>query len=211
MHERDYPGQPPRWHDSGHDPAERRGCACSTGSWHWRVTSAPGSADTAYDFKLDQWGISQGPGGIGRGVQSTSGTRAMLWQQARYLAVPTCGPRARARLERVVFRGRAIRSITSAGVHAIRCQGPRGRGYRPASGMNLALLPVSLAISKLHLRSPRATVAARLCNEAWWPNDGVVNTVSMSGPKLGSKDRDDQPGLPRGYALTTRASGTSWA
>ena len=24
--------------------------------------------------------------------------------------------------------------------------------------------------------------------EAWWPNDGVVNTISMDGPKLGSTD-----------------------
>ena len=40
-------------------------------------------------------------------------------------------------------------------------------------------------------------------NETWWPNDGVVNTVSMSGPKLGSRDRIEHVVSDRAVATFT--------
>ena len=65
--------------------------------------------------------------------------------------------------------------------------GAWGEKFRPAVGMNLVLIAPSLAISQYVQTSPGPGLPE--FDAAWWPNDGVVNTVSMSGPRLGSDDR----------------------
>ncbi len=69
--------------------------------------------------------------------------------------------------------------------------GPGGT-HVPAPGMNLALAPPALAIGSY--RSKKSPDGTRAFDASWWPNDGVVNTRSMSGPTLGSTDRILQAG-----------------
>ena len=71
-----------------------------------------------------------------------------------------------------------------------------GKGFLPAVGMNLALVLPAVAIGRYRDEAPGYGLPA--LNESWWPNDGVVNSLSMSGPKIGSRDHivnveKDQP------------------
>ena len=58
------------------------------------------------------------------------------------------------------------------------------RGYQiPEIGMLPALMPGGLFLGA-HVEEGVYTT-----DKSWWPNDGVVNTISMKAPFLGSKDR----------------------
>ncbi len=136
-----------------------------------------------YDFKLDQWAIARAPGESDKHYRlrlSESG----LWEQPD-ISVQDLRPSGAKAINQ---RYPAVPSIYYfSWATQDNKPGPRGKRYQPAIDMNLALMAPSLAMS--NYRPPEPIAGLPDFGEAWWPNDGVVNTVSMSGPKLGSMDR----------------------
>ncbi len=142
-----------------------------------------GYAAPPYDFKLDQWAISRKPGESDRQYRhrlSSSG----IWRQPD-IALHDLKPEGAAELNR---RYPAVHSVYHFSWAAQGNKpGHSGKSFQPALGMNLALVAPSLAISRYVQADPPPGLPE--FDDVWWPNDGVVNTVSMSGPRLGSGDR----------------------
>jgi triacylglycerol lipase len=136
-----------------------------------------------YDFKLDQWQLARNAGEADEDYRQRLAD-ADVWDQPD-ISIHDLRPEGAMKLNGQYPAVDSIYYFSWAAQD--NRPGPRGKGYQPAIGMNLALISTSLAISTYENREPTPGLPAFA--EAWWPNDGVVNTVSMSGPKLGSRDR----------------------
>jgi triacylglycerol lipase len=136
----------------------------------------------SYDFKLDQWDLGQHPEESDDAYRDRL-LRSDVWEQED-ISIHDLGPEgarslnaAHPAVESVHYFSWATWDSTPAGP---------GKTHLPASGMNLILAPPSVAIGRFLESNPGAGL--HLFDQTWWPNDGVVNTISMSGPKLGSSD-----------------------
>lgn len=152
---------------------------------NWLLTLATyiseSNADApSYDFKLDQWGISQRSGETDEEYRQRL-LENKIWNQPD-ISIWDLRPSGAIELNR------AYPSVDSVWHFSWATDdshlGPLKEGYLPRIGMNMAFVATSLALGKYLDTTPGTGLL--LFDESWWPNDGVVNTRSMPGPQLGT-------------------------
>jgi triacylglycerol lipase len=154
-----------------------------------------------YDFKLDQWGLQRRPGETDEAYhERLAGSR--VWQE-KDISIYDLSPTGAAVLNAAFPAVDSVYYFTWATWDSVP-EGP-GRTHVPAAGMNLALLAPSLAMGRYRKKAPVAGLQS--FDDTWWPNDGVVNTRSMSGPKLGSRDHVSNTG---DQAVTSALAPGTW-
>jgi triacylglycerol lipase len=136
-----------------------------------------------YDFKLDQWDVSQRPGEDDQQYRKRL-LQSDVWDQPD-ISVHDLQPAGAAKLNRNYPAVKSVYYFSWAADDSEKA--PLGNSYLPRSGMNLALLPSAVAIGRYH--STDTSTGTGPFDASWWPNDGVVNHRSMAGPRLQSKDR----------------------
>ena len=133
-----------------------------------------------YDFKLEQWGISQRRGETDEDYRERL-LQSDIWDQPD-ISIWDLGPAGAIELNR------AYPSVDSVWHFSWATDdsrlGPLKEGYLPRIGMNMAFVATSLALGKYFDATPGTGLP--LFDQSWWPNDGVVNTRSMPGPQLGT-------------------------
>jgi triacylglycerol lipase len=141
------------------------------------------SGEPDYDFKLDQWGISQRPEEDEQRYRQRL-LQSELWKQ-NDIAVWDLQPAGAAQLNRSYPAVASVFYFSWAADDSE--MGPLGNGYMPRIGMNLVLFPSALAIGRY--QNPDASNGIGPFDTSWWPNDGMVNHRSMAGPSLQSRDQ----------------------
>ena len=143
-----------------------------------RYSDAP-----SYDFKLDQWDISQRPDEDEQQYRKRL-LQDDIWDQ-NDIAVWDLGPAGAAQLNASYPAVASVYYFSWAANDSE--MGPLGKGYLPQVGMNLALFPAAVAIGRY--QTTDTTNGIGPFDASWWPNDGVVNHRSMAGPSLQSRDQ----------------------
>ncbi len=141
-----------------------------------------------YDFKLDQWGLQRRPGETDEAYHERLADSG-VWEQED-ISIYDLSPAGAGALNARFPTVDSVYYLSWATWDSVP-EGP-GRTHVPAAGMNLALVAPSLAIGRYRKKAPVDGVQS--FDDTWWPNDGVVNTRSMSGPKLNSKDHVSNTG-----------------
>lgn len=152
---------------------------------NWLLTLATyinetNTENSSYDFKIDQWGISQRVGESDQDYRARL-LQSEIWNQAD-ISIWDLQPAGAIELNRnyPVVDSVWHFSWATDDTHL----GPLKEGYIPRIGMNMAFVATSLALGKYLNLTPEPGMP--ILDRSWWPNDGVVNTRSMRGPGLGT-------------------------
>lgn len=137
----------------------------------------------SYDFKLDQWDLSQHPDENDKQYRKRL-LQSDVWDQPD-ISVHDLQPAGAAQLNRNYPAVKSVYYFSWAADDSEKA--PFGSKYLPRSGMNFALLPSAVAIGR-YLSTDTSNGIGPF-DASWWPNDGVVNHRSMAGPRLHSSDR----------------------
>ncbi|WP_202976448.1 esterase/lipase family protein [Anaerophilus nitritogenes] len=134
-----------------------------------------------YDFKLDQWGLKKQSNEsykeyISRVFDSS------IWTDTKDISAWDLKPAGAKELNKWVFAQPDIYYFSWSTQKTK--EAPITKKHIPKIGMNLSLIPFSVFMGS-HTRDDGSISI----DQNWWPNDGVVNTYSMNGPKLGSNDK----------------------
>ena len=135
----------------------------------------------SYDFKIDQWGISQRVGETDQDYRARL-LQSEIWDQPD-ISIWDLQPAGAIELNRDYPSIDSVWHFSWAtdDTHL----GPLKEGYIPRIGMNMAFVATSLALGKYLNLTPEPGMP--ILDRSWWPNDGVVNTRSMRGPELGTE------------------------
>lgn len=146
------------------------------------ITMSSSSPELYYDFKLDQWGLKR--------VPSESFTEyrdrvlaSDLWQQSRDTAYWDGSPEGALAINRWVQTQPSVYYFSWA-TEATYRDGLSGTQV-PEIGMPGAMASIARFMGS-YTREGEGTP---LIDSSWWQNDGIVNTISMDGPTLGSGDQ----------------------
>jgi triacylglycerol lipase len=139
------------------------------------------SPDLYYDFKLEQWGLTRDPGeGFSRYLDRVLDSK--IWSHTSDTGYWDGSPEGARELNRWVRAQPSVYYFSWA----------TEATYRdPLSGTQVPEIgvPESLAANARFVGSfTRSGSGALSFDSSWWQNDGMVNTISMDGPTLGSKD-----------------------
>jgi triacylglycerol lipase len=149
----------------------------------WIALSAT-SEEAYYDFKLDQWGLGRQPGEDYR-VYRDRVLSHEIWRDTTDTARWDGSPEGARELNRWVSARPDVYYFSWATEATWR--DPFDGTQVPELGMP----GVMASLARFMGSYTRGTGSAGQVSidRAWWQNDGIVNTVSMNGPKLGSTDR----------------------
>jgi triacylglycerol lipase len=136
----------------------------------------------SYDFKLDQWDLSQRAGESDKAYRRRL-LDSHIWDQPD-ISVYDLSPAGARRLNASFPAVDSIYYFSWATRDTV--PGLLGGGHVPAVGMNLVLTGPSILLGRYVNKQPGPGLPA--FDQSWWPNDGVVNSISMSGPKIGAID-----------------------
>ncbi len=146
------------------------------------ISVSQSSPELYYDFKLDQWGLSRGE----HEPFSEYRDRVLascIWAETKDTSYWDGSPDGAKELNTWVRAQPDVFYFSWATEATYR---------EPCDGTQvpeLGLLDVMAPVARF-LGSYSSTESARLgIDSSWWRNDGIVNTVSMDGPSLGSSDR----------------------
>jgi triacylglycerol lipase len=138
--------------------------------------------DPVYDFKLDQFGLKRQPG---ESFSSYSNRvySSPIWKSTHNTAEWDLGPDGAKELNTWV-KAQPDVYYFSWGTEDTFYNLLTGH-QNPSLTMNTFLAPNAFFMGS-YTRNETGHVPI---TSAWWQNDGVVNTISMNGPKQGSTDR----------------------
>jgi triacylglycerol lipase len=147
----------------------------------YMISISSSSPDLYYDFKLDQWGLTRRPG------EEFSEYRdrvlcSDIWSQSKDTAYWDGSPEGAMELNRWVRAQPTVYYFSWATEATYR--DPLGGTQVPEIGMPGAIASIARFVGSY---SPQAGSDLPI-DSSWWQNDGIVNTKSMDGPKLGSSD-----------------------
>jgi triacylglycerol lipase len=149
----------------------------------WIALSAT-SEEVYYDFKLDQWGLGRQPGEDYR-LYRERVLQDDIWRHTKDTAYWDGSPDGARELNRWVPARPEVYYFSWATEATWR--GLFGRTQLPELGMPAVMGSLARFMGSY---TREAGTAGRVpIDSSWWQNDGIVNTVSMNGPKLGSSDR----------------------
>ena len=138
--------------------------------------------ETVYDFKLEQWGLERrpelSPREYRRAVRASP-----VWDNLEDTSLWDGSPEGARELNRWVRAQEGVYYLSWATEETFR--DPISGTRTPGPGMNPNLSALSRFLGSYTTREPGKVPIDR----SWWPNDGLVNTCSMDGPSLGSRDR----------------------
>ena len=137
--------------------------------------------DPVYDFKLDQFGLKRN---AGESFTSYSNRvySSPIWQSTHNTAEWDLSPDGAKELNSWVKAQPDVYyfSWSTDNTYTNLLTGHQN----PWADMNVPLVPFSYFMGS-YTRNETGHVVT---GSSWWKNDGVVNTISMNGPKLGSTD-----------------------
>jgi triacylglycerol lipase len=133
--------------------------------------------DPIYDFNLDQWNLKRRPDETLADYVERVG-KSPIWNATHDLSSWDLSIEGATELNSWVNASPNVYYFSWATQSTIKVPGSR---WVPGPTTFLPFIPTSEFMARYN-ESHDGPV------EAWWPNDGVVNTVSMNGPKLGSTD-----------------------
>ncbi|UHA74891.1 esterase/lipase family protein [Paenibacillus sp. 481] len=129
------------------------------------------------DFKLDQWGLRREPGEpferYSQRVYNSS-----IWKSSQDTSEWDLSPHGAKELNNWVQAQPEVYYFSIAAEQTF--TGPLTGHELPEPFMNPLFLPSTLFMGRYENGQ---------LDSAWWQNDGIVNTVSMDGPKHGSSDK----------------------
>ncbi|KJB88437.1 lipase [Paenibacillus sp. E194] len=147
------------------------------------IAAASGNAEhPLYDFKLDQWGLKRMPDDsffdyFQRVINSK------FWRISKDSSLWDLSPDGAKQFNEQIQANPSVYYFSIATNKSYRT--PLSGWHAPKLLMNPLLLPPSYFVGSFAYDSPGHVVI----DEEWWPNDGLVNTISMDGPKNGSNDQ----------------------
>ena len=157
----------------------------------WLAVSNARREDPMIDLQLDHWETAKADGEtflefLRRAVDEE------LWMEIEDLSFHDLSP---AGSRRINLRAPASPRVYYFSLATSATVPDPETGYHvPAKGMNLPLYANARFIGSLE----ELPEAAEGEPSQWWENDGIVNTRSMDGPKIGSEDRiEDFDGVPK--------------
>ncbi|MGE5372988.1 MAG: esterase/lipase family protein [Solirubrobacterales bacterium] len=135
-----------------------------------------------YDFKLDQWGLTRQPGESSRAYTDRVWA-SRIWTTSQDLANYDGSPEG-AKLFNTWATAQPDVYYFSYATEATFKEIFTGRQVPEVS-----MSPIWTAFG-FHMGSYTTSAPGKVpIDKSWWQNDGVVNTKSMNGPKLGSPDQ----------------------
>jgi triacylglycerol lipase len=145
------------------------------------ISVSSSSPDLYFDFKLDQWGLTRKPGEDffsyrDRVVQSN------FWSRSKDTAYGDASPEGAMELNGWVRAQPSVYYFSWATEATYR--DPLSGTQVPEIGMPGLIAPIARFIGSYS----REDDADLPIDSTWWQNDGIVNTISMDGPTLGSTD-----------------------
>jgi triacylglycerol lipase len=133
--------------------------------------------DPIYDFDLDQWNLKRLPDeNLADYVERVG--KSPIWKATHDLSSWDLSIEGARELNSWVKASLNVYYFSWATQSTIKLPGSR---WAPGPTTFLPFIPTSEFIARYDVSHDGPA-------EAWWPNDGVVNTISMDGPKLGSTD-----------------------
>ncbi len=134
-----------------------------------------------YDFKLDQWGLKMNPGesyiDYTKRVWNSS-----IWKDTKDISAWDLSPEGAKELNSWVHAQPNIYYFSWSTEETQ--EGLMTKKHIPEIGMLPMLIPFAFHMGSYTRNTPDEVII----DEKWFENDGVVNTCSMHGPKLNSKD-----------------------
>ncbi|HEY1017155.1 MAG TPA: lipase [Herpetosiphonaceae bacterium] len=145
------------------------------------ATAGAGNANL-YDFKLDQWGLKRN---AGESFDSYANRvwNSGLWTRTKDISAWDLSPDGAKELNSWVKAQPEIYYFSWSMEKTY--EGWLSGHHYPEITMNPLFSGTSLFLGS-YTRTQAGLVPI---TSAWWQNDGVVNTISMNGPKVGSTDR----------------------
>ena len=145
------------------------------------ISLSSSSPDLYFDFKLDQWGLTRRPGEDffsyrGRVVSNE------IWSRSGDTAYWDASPEGSKELNRWVRAQPGVYYFSWATEATYR--DPLSGAQVPEVGVPGHMASISRFIGS-YSREDNADLPI---DSTWWQNDGIVNTISMDGPTLGSTD-----------------------
>ncbi|MCY9514451.1 esterase/lipase family protein [Paenibacillus apiarius] len=143
---------------------------------------AGNSENPVYDFKLDQWGLKRMPEESFLSY-STRIYKSAIWRDTKDVSQWDLSPDGAKELNEWVKAQPRVYYFSVSAEKTFRV---------PLFGWHVPKLHMNpfLVVSGLFIGSYAANVPERVAIDSdWWQNDGLVNTISMSGPRNGSNDQ----------------------
>lgn len=147
------------------------------------VAAAAGSGGpTLYDFKLDQWGLTRQPNESFDSFSKRVWNSA-LWTNTKDISAWDLSPDGAKELNSWV---KAQPDVYYFSWSTEKTYESWFTGYQYPE---ITINPIWSGNAFFMGSYTRNTSGKVPINSSWWRNDGVVNTISMNGPKLGSTDQ----------------------
>ncbi|MBN1834710.1 MAG: triacylglycerol lipase [Spirochaetales bacterium] len=140
------------------------------------------SEEVVYDFRLDQWGLERRPGLSYREYRRAV-AESPVWDHLEDTCLWDASPEGARELNRWVHAQEEVYYLSWATQETFR--DPISCTQVPGWGMNPNLTALGRFLGSYASEQGHGVRIDR----SWWPNDGLVNTCSMDGPTLGSRDR----------------------
>jgi triacylglycerol lipase len=146
------------------------------------ISISSSSPDLYYDFKLDQWGLTQRPGEEFFSYRDRV-VASELWAQSKDTVYWDASPEGAKELNGWVRAQPGVYYFSWATEATYR--DPLSGTQVPEIGVPGHMASISRFIGS-YVREDQNDLPI---DSSWWQNDGIVNTVSMDGPSLGSTDQ----------------------
>ncbi|WCK55562.1 lipase [Aneurinibacillus sp. Ricciae_BoGa-3] len=135
-----------------------------------------------YDFKLDQWDLKKAQQESFRDYTNRI-YKSGIWKFTKDLCSWDLSPEGASELNSWVKAQPEVYYFSWATKNTFTA--PYSCYEIPRSSMNPLFMPFSLQMGAYKRKAGHERLEI---DERWWPNDGIVNTYSMDGPKLNSTD-----------------------
>lgn len=134
-----------------------------------------------YDFKLDQWGLSKNPN-ESNSAYAERVWKSPIWSNTKDFSTWDLSTDGAMELNSWVKAQPNVYYFSWATCSTRKAV--FSRNHVPNLSMTVVFYPTSILMG----RYTRNTRNRPKIDRSWFPNDGVVNTISMNGPKFGSND-----------------------
>jgi triacylglycerol lipase len=149
------------------------------------LAAAGTSARRVYDFHLEQWGLERRPGVPPREYRRAV-AKSPVWDHLEDTSLWDGSPEGARELNRWVHAQAGVYYLSWATEETF--WDPLSGTRVPGWGMNPNLVSLSRFLGSYSARDTTRKPGQVPIGPEWWPNDGLVNTCSMDGPSLGSRD-----------------------